>query len=71
MTPRELADLFADYVSNGVPEKPPYLHQSHRFYNNDWETTHSVMDELMEEVLRELGYGEAMDIYEATTRWYA
>ena len=32
---------------------------------------HEAMDDLMCEVLRELGYGEGIDIYEDTAKWYA
>jgi len=69
LTPKELADLFTDYISNGVPSR--YTYNNGRHYPTDWEISHSSMDDRMVEVLRALGYGEAMDLYESITRWYA
>lgn len=37
----------------------------------DPEVGHSEADDLLVFTLRGLGYGEAMDIYEAQTRWMA
>lgn len=41
-----------------------------KFYE-DCEDTHSRMDGLMCDLLRELGYGEAVDIFEDSPKWYA
>ena len=38
---------------------------------NDQERRHYEMDELMVKKLRELGYSDAMDIFENTPAWYA
>lgn len=35
------------------------------------EDTHVFMDHLMCEVLRELGYGEGVDVFVNTEKWYA
>lgn len=37
----------------------------------DIETAHENMDDLMCHVLRELGYGEGIDIFRQTKKWYA
>ena len=39
--------------------------------NRDKEERHEAMDDLMCEVLREAGYGEGIDIFEDTAKWYA
>ena len=38
---------------------------------SDVEIRHSKMDESIYHLLRQLGYNEAMDIYEKTEKWYA
>ena len=35
------------------------------------EYTHIYMDELMCELLRELGYGKGVDVFENTPKWYS
>ena len=37
----------------------------------DAEVAHSKMDELMCELLRELGYGSGVDVFDYQERWYA
>ena len=37
----------------------------------DHESAHLKMDDLMCQVLRELGYGEGIDIFRQSTKWYA
>lgn len=37
----------------------------------DEEETHGEMDQLMEDVLRSLGYGAGCDIFDNTPKWYA
>lgn len=39
--------------------------------NYDEEGCHQQADALMVEVLRALGYGAAMDVFEAAHKWYA
>ena len=39
--------------------------------NNGTEDGHIEADELMTTILRELGYGEMVDLYEAEDWWYA
>lgn len=39
--------------------------------HDDPEVSHIAMDDEMCDLLRELGYGEGVDIIESTTRWYA
>ena len=38
---------------------------------HDNECVHSVMDDIMCSLLRQLGYGEGIDIFEHTPKWYA
>lgn len=42
------------------------------FYSagKDVESCHGQMDDLMCELLRNLGYGEGIDIFEAAEKWY-
>ena len=37
----------------------------------DEEAVHDVMDGIMCDLLRQLGYGEGIDIFENTPKWYA
>ncbi len=37
----------------------------------DIETAHAEADELMEEILTQLGYGEGIKVFEAMDKWYA
>lgn len=37
----------------------------------DEELTHVVMDNTMCDLLRSLGYGEGIDIFENTPKWYS
>ena len=37
----------------------------------DQEYAHRYMDRLMCDLLRELGYGEGVEIFEDTPKWYA
>ena len=37
----------------------------------DIEDSHRAMDRVMCELLRELGYGEGVDIFEDEPKWYA
>lgn len=39
--------------------------------NLDSEVGHGEADDLLCEVLRELGYGEGIDIFESMHKWYA
>jgi hypothetical protein len=39
--------------------------------NNDIEGGHTKMDELMCAVLKELGYGEGVKVFEDAEKWYS
>ena len=41
------------------------------YCKDDEERCHAAMDELMCDVLRQLGFGEGVDIFENTPKWYA
>jgi len=69
MTPEELTAQFRDWKANGVTRVQfggPYHCGA-----CDHEIIHSEMDKAVVAVLRELGYGEAMDEFESATRWYS
>ena len=40
-------------------------------YYSDIEIRHCEMDRLMAQTLRDLGYGEGVDIFDNTSKWYA
>jgi len=40
-------------------------------YSGDTEMMHSELDKAMEELLHELGYGEAVEYVQRVERWYA
>ena len=40
-------------------------------YGADTEGAHALADDLICKVLRELGYGEGIDAFEAMHKWYA
>lgn len=50
-------EVFAERMRNAIEEGT--------------EDGHMIMDDLMCELLRELGYGEGIDIFENTHKWYA
>lgn len=53
-----------------TPEEFAYLMKA-LSGEGDLETIHSEMDDLMAKLLRKLGYGEAMDVFEEQDKWYA
>lgn len=59
MTPEEFKQAMADAY--------------HKYYENDddEELVHSVMDDIMCILLKDLGYGEGIDIFEETPKGYA
>ena len=68
MTPTEFAKKMKDLRENGpypdgywVTERDP----------NDIEDMHVQMDELMCEVLKDLGYSEGVETFTLTAKWYA
>lgn len=46
-----------------------YEFEGHHYF--DSESSHEKMDDLMCKALRELGYGEGIDIFCSATKWYA
>lgn len=58
MTPKEFAETMA-YFREQQKEQ------------NDMEQSHFCMDNLMASVLESLGYGEGVDIFKNTPKWYA
>ena len=60
MTPEEFKKEMADAVEYFINER-----------RWDQESLHRCMDRLMCDLLRELGYGEGIDIFEDAPKWYA
>lgn len=56
MTPEQFAEKMREIHADPEGLGPP--------------TTHGQSDDLMCQVLRELGYGEGVDIFEQSKRWY-
>lgn len=61
MTPEEFKNEMADIVE--------YHMKGDRCW--DRENVHRNMDRLMCDLLRELGYGEGVDVFELAPKWYA
>lgn len=60
MTPAEfLAKMLAIY--DGDPQS----------YKYDEETSHDTADRLMCELLKQLGYGAGVEVFERARKWYA
>lgn len=64
LTPEEFAKMMKDISDKLVnpPECRPYY---------DKEDAHIEMDYLMCDLLRSLGYGDGVDIFENTDKWWA
>lgn len=63
MTPEEFAKAMKKASDNlNDPTGHPYY---------DEEYAHSKMDGIMADLLRQLGYGEGIDIFENTNKWYS
>ena len=71
MTPEELAEQMQQLVDGTHPtqEYAPGPPQADG-WRADPETGHRQADKLMVDALRALGYGAAMDVYEAQRIWY-
>ena len=61
MTPEEFKNEMEHLVKRHIVEE----------YNFDKEQLHICMDDLMCNLLRELGYSEGIAIFENTPKWYA
>ncbi len=62
MTPEEFAKKMKKISDN-------LKYQNDAYYNE--EDAHIQMDDLMSDLLRQLGYGEGIDIFENTNKWYS
>lgn len=61
MTPEEFRDAMYEIIKKNISYK----------YGYDAEYGHVDMDNLMCKLLRDLGYGEGVSIFETTDKWYA
>ena len=64
LTPEEFTKAMND-ISDKLANPPKYR----PYY--DEEDAHMEMDDLMLDLLRSLGYGDGVDIFENTNKWYA
>ena len=64
LTPEEFAKSMKD-ISDKLANPP----KDNPYY--DEEDTHMEMDDLMLDLLRSLGYGDGVDIFENTDKWYS
>ena len=64
LTPEEFTKAMKD-ISDKLANPPKYR----PYY--DEEDAHMEMDDLMLDLLRSLGYGDGVDIFENTNKWYA
>lgn len=64
LTPEEFAKAMKD-ISDKLANPPKYR----PYY--DKEDAHMEMDDLMCDLLRSLGYGDGVDIFDNTDKWYA
>ena len=64
LTPEEFTKSMKD-ISDKLVNPPKY-----RSYY-DKEDAHMEMDNLMLDLLRALGYGDGVDIFESTDKWYS
>lgn len=62
MTPKEFADEMRRITDDEQHKGDPYW---------DTEQVHIEMDNLMCEVLEDLGYGEGVEIFRNELKWYA
>ena len=59
------------FDGNSIPTPEEFAQMMRNQVSGDNEGAHAEMDELMVELLRRLGYGEAMDVFEKQDKWYA
>lgn len=71
-------DVPSETPSNNIPMTPEEFAQRMKdTYEHFWvekedeELVHGAMDDLMCNLLRQLGYSEGIDIFENTPKWYA
>lgn len=63
-----MTDLEKEFSAKGFANE---MRRIKRQYESDPEAVHDKMDKCMCRLLRELGYGEGVDIFEDTKKWYA
>lgn len=71
-------DMLDDFEDENDPMSPEeFAIQMREAYETHWmkagdeEAVHIVMDGIMCNILRQLGYGEGIDIFDSTPMWYA
>ena len=58
-------------MSDIIPTPKEFAITMQSLKGGDLEISHVEMDDAIVKLLRQLGYGEAMDIYESQHKWYA
>ena len=65
MTPEEFAVKMRALIYNWLDDSRP-----NNYHHSHIELAHKDADKLLCEVLRELGYGVGVDVYESFSKWY-
>lgn len=73
---RDIAIIEGDPIKHIMPPeefKQAMADAYHQHYeiDDDVEVVHCIMDGIMCDLLRDLGYGEGIDIFDNTPKWYA
>jgi hypothetical protein len=63
-----MTELEKEFSAKGFANE---MRRIQRAFEDTPDQCHALMDECMCHLLRELGYGEGIDIYEDTERWYS
>lgn len=65
-TVKRMTDLEKEFSTKGFASEMRRIDR-----DNNTEMAHILADELMCKLLRELGYGEGVDIFEEMYKWYS
>lgn len=60
-----------EVLSNDIERFAEQMRVIRYSHQDDEEICHTLMDDLMCETLRSLGYEKGIDIFEETPKWYA
>lgn len=64
-------DIIAVVRKENVERFNKSMQIAHEKYKDDPEEVHAVMDNIMCDFLRELGFSEGVDIFKSVEKWYA
>ena len=63
--------MFTDILRDSTRDFYERMDNIRRMHSDDKELCHRLMDNLMCEKLRDLGFDEGVEIFEKTGKWYA